>query len=269
VPESLITAPENPEKAHENVQGSTQEETKTGTTTQGTETDAVKNLDPFGDANDFKDESGLYLGKYKTVQEVMKGYKELSGKLREKSPDAPETYEGINFKDDQDIPQEYRNLEVTAENDPLFKAFLPTFKAAKMSQEQVKILVKEHLLNTLKSQPDLNKEREKLGAEADSIIQAVTTYRDKRNTPAMQKLASIAGQDADLLKELNILIGASGERVIPGDLNNGGSESKSAAEWDAEAREYRTKHKKEMESGSKPHQDHYYGLLQKKIHAKS
>jgi len=248
------------------------EEAATSTESTQTESQATddpnQKLDPFNDADGFKDEKGLYLGKYKTIPEVMKGYKELSGKLREKNPEAPESYQAISFKDDQDIPQEYRTLEINAENDPLFKEFEPTFKAGKFTQEQVNLLVKNHFLYNIKNQPDLNKEREKLGEDADKILSNITRYRDKRNTPAMKALAQLAGQNGDMLKELNILIGAAGEKGIPGDINNGGMESKSPEEWDADAREYKKKYGKEMDSGSKFHQDKYYELLGKATKAK-
>ena len=227
--------------------------------------DPDKKLDPFGDLVEFKDEaSGLYLGKYKTITDVFRGYKELSGKVREKSPEAPENYEVVKL-DGDDLPQEYRGLEIKTD-DPMFAHFVPAFKEAKLTQEQVAILAKHNVKYGLSAVPDLEAERKKLGGEADKIITEVGGYLKKRGTEAMSKLAEMAGRDGEMLKELHLLIAQGGEKTIP--VKTDSAPLKSHAELSAEALEYKKKYQKEMDNGNKYHQEQYYALLTKAQRAK-
>lgn len=220
----------------------------------GGEDDSSK-LDPFGDLAEFRDpESQLFLGKYKTIKDVFDGYKSLSGKLRERMPEAPESAEGYQFEFADEALKDY---QLTLE-DPMWGKLAPVFKEANVSQEQAQKIVEGYLKAALEDRPDLEAERQKLGGEAEAIINTVVSYAQKRATPGMQALAELAGTSAEALKELHALIQASGERQIPGRLD--GAPARSADDLKAEAFAYREKHKAIIDS-SPEHQRIYERML--------
>jgi hypothetical protein len=221
---------------------------------------ANQKADPFGDLNTFKDpDNGLYLGKYKNVLEVFNGYKELTNKLREKTPEAPETAEAykIEFAADSEFGEYKLNME-----DPMWKQMAPVFKDANVSNEMAQKLVEGFLKYQIASKPDIAAEKAKLGDEAPKIINEVGVYLKKRSSPAMNTLAELAGQSAETLKELHLLIKQGGEKNIPSKLD-GNEPFKSHEELMADALAYKTKHQKEMDNGNTHHQQAYYALLTK------
>lgn len=210
-----------------------------------TDDEINQKTDPFKDLEEFKDkETGLYFGRYKNTVEAFKGLREQDKELgrlkREKGQEAPEAYEPIVL-DGEDIPEEYRGMELTEENDEELAYYLPIFKEAKLSQDQVAILAKAALKYGLKSAPDLKAEKQKLGEQAEAIISTVDNYVAKRNTPGASKLGKMAGTDAEALKELNALIQQSGEKPLPGDVGYGGA-GKTWEDVRDEAAAYRKKH---------------------------
>lgn len=224
----------------------------------------VSNPDPFGDLKDYQDgETGLYLGKYKDLRSVMEGYKELSAKVREKLPDAPEKPEDYKFVFEGEKALE--GYELTME-DPMWKEMAPVFKDVGLSNEQAQKLVSSYLKFSLANQPDLEAEKAKLGSEADAIINEVVGYAQKRNSPAMLRLAEAAGENADTLKELHFLIKQSGEKAIPPRLV--GVVGKTSDDLFEEAYAYREKHKNIIDS-SPSHQRIYDDMMQKAARLKN
>lgn len=242
----------------------------TGDTSADDETVNGK-LDPFKDLEEYKDaDSGLYFGRYKNVIEVFKGKaeadKELGRLKREKPGQAPEAYEAIKLADDQDIPEDYRSLEINAENDPQFKFFEPFFKEAGLTQKQVEILAKASVKYGLTLAPDVNAERQKLGAEGETIINDLLRYKAKRNTEAFNRLASIVGTDADMMKEMHFLLKNAGSLEIPakpGDAVGG----KTWKELEEEALAYKEKHKDTIDS-SPQQQETYTNMMMASVRAK-
>lgn len=223
--------------------------------------DPDKKLDPFGDLADYRDpENQLFLGKYKTIKDVFDGYKALTGKLRERVPEAPEKVEDYAFEFADEALKDYR---LTVE-DPMWGKLAPIFKEANVSQEQAQKIVEGYLKAALDDKADLESERQKLGAEAEQVIGAVVSFAQKRGTPGAAALAELAGQSAEALKELHALVQASGERSIPGKLD--GVQGRSPEDLKAEAFAYREKHKDIIDS-SPAHQQVYENMLKQAIAA--
>lgn len=221
------------------------------------------NPDPFGDLNEYKDkESGLFLGKYKTAREVFEGYKELSGKVREKSPAAPEKPEDYAFTF---ADEALKDFKLTMEADPGWKVMAPIFKEANVTQEQAQKIAEGWLQYQLSTMANPTEERKKLGTEADKIIGDVQTYLSKRKSQAMGALATLAGNNAEMLKELHFLIQGVGEQNIPPNLN--GRSGKSAAELKQDAFDYKQKHAATIDSN--PEQQQIYdGMLKAAVGGK-
>lgn len=121
-----------------------------------------------------KDEGGdkLFAGKYKSAEELEKGYQELTAKLREKQPTAPEEYD---FGEDTQVDLE----------DPRMKAVLPILKEHNVSNDTAKALAAAFIEAEKGSIPDPEKEKALLGDKADAIIGEVSSFFS-RHARAMQ-----------------------------------------------------------------------------------
>jgi hypothetical protein len=211
-PESLVTgtpaaAGDNP-PANDNVNPPAQN-------TDGNPGTSDDNLDPFKDLDEWKDkESGLYLSKYKSIPEVFKGYTELSGKIREKIPTAPEAYEPIVLGDG--FEGELKGLEIKPDEDPGYKRFAPLFKKWNLPQEAVAEIISEKIKFDMEGRVDLAAEKQKLGADADKIINEVNAFEQKTSNAGLKQLAVLAGSNAETLKAFHFVIQSMGEKSIPG-----------------------------------------------------
>lgn len=224
----------------------------------GGDAEALKKADPFGDLAEYKDkENGLWLGKYKGLKDVFDGYKNQSGKLREKFPEAPAKVEDYRFTFDEKSGLPVR--ELTTE-DPVLGAMAPVFKDANVSLEQAQKIAEGFMKYQYAKLPDIEAEKAKLGDELPSILDNVRTYAQKRKSPAFNKLAEAAGQSAELLQEFNLLLKSAGERPTPTRPGEGGASVKTAGELDAEARAYKEQHKATIDS-NEHQQKTYYALL--------
>lgn len=221
--------------------------TTTGTPITETPGTVDTSKDVFGDLKEFQDpDNQLYLGKYKSINEAMKGHKELQaayGKaIREKGTPAevPETYAAITFsKDDH---ESLDGLEIPAD-DPLFADMAPFLKEAELSQAQAKTLLKGFMIATSKPL-DKAKVMEDLGSQGPAMLAEINGFVGKNFTAEEQELiAEKLGGSAAGLKLAHKLSKMGGERPIPvnGDPARGGS---SKEEMLAAAFEYRETHKK-------------------------
>lgn len=166
-------------------------------------------------SNDEGEESDepLYAGKYKTIEELEKGYKEASAKLRDKSVGkAPEAYE---FAITNEQFQGY-----DPNGDPMVQGMAEVFKLANLSNEQANAVLNGYYEFITGPGADLDQarlagEREKLGDEADRIIGRVQSYMAGRNTPGAKALAELAGTNAEALRELESLLNPYKEKPSP------------------------------------------------------
>ena len=160
--ESLIEAqaPEgegNEEQQTENQETGVQEE-------QGEAEDAPSSEDGY-----------LYAGKYKSTEDLEKGYKELAAKLREKSPGAPEGDYEFDFSNNEALS----DAEIDLDEDAIFNAAIPAFKKAGVSQEQAQLVVEAVLEATYEQMPDIGTELEKLGPNGAEIVSDVNKFVHK------------------------------------------------------------------------------------------
>lgn len=227
--------------------------------------DDLGKVDPFGDLKVYQDaENGLYLSKYKNLKDVFEGYKSQSAKLREKFPEAPAKPEDYAFKFDKESGLEGHELTIA---DPVWGAMAPVFHAAGVSQEQAHKVVAAYIKHQQSQLPDVAAEKQKLGAEADTIIADVNQFVGRHNNPALTKLAIQAGQNAETLKAFHQLVKGGGARDIPAKVGEDVA-AKTASEWDAEARAFKETHKNSIDSNP-AQQKQYYALLSNAQKAKA
>ena len=176
--------------------------------------------DAFGDIEQYRDkDNGLYLGKYKSLPDVIEGYKELSKKVREKGSErggAPAAYEPITFG--EDVPEVFKGQSIAVDADPMFKHFAPIFQEMNLSQDDVAKLVRAHAMYGYESAPDLNAVRDSLGRDADTILQTINSWvgkNEKHLDEGMNNALQRWGQDADSIRMMNFLLSQSGDRNLP------------------------------------------------------
>lgn len=136
-------------------------------TTQDVVVDATEDTTPSNQVEaPGEQEAGYkYAGKYNTTEELESGYKELTKKLREKLPEAPEEYV-IQLADDLNLPEDI-NLGV---DNPILSAMMPVLKELNISQEGFNGLLGAYLKAEMSLIPNPQEEINKLGAEANTIL---------------------------------------------------------------------------------------------------
>lgn len=200
--------------------------------------------DPFGDLVEFKDpESGLYLGRYKNLKEVLAGNKELTQKLREKSPEPPESPDKYDIAFSQE--SKFKDFKLTMD-DPMWKSLAPVFHSQKVSNEAASAIAEAFMDYSASLGNDVEAERAKLGSEAPQIISGVEAWVQKVGTgekamPGAKELAELAGQSAETLKAFYALIQSSGEKKIPATGNYVSGKTREEAVQEAFA--YKDRHK--------------------------
>lgn len=220
-----------------------------------------------GESNNNNDNNNqgdtLYAGKYKSVEDLEKGYKEstkyareLNSKLKDAEssvPKAPENYE-FDFKEVEGL----EDVEISVD-DPDMKAMIPVFKELNLSQEQASRLVEAHL-KSMASLAESNDEiKEKLGENGTTVIAKLQEFTDKLPHDDQLIMQSLADTSAGIDFLYRHLIG--GELSTPGLQNNGGGgEVKSAAELKTEAFKFKKDNERSIGS-DKTKQDHYKNLL--------
>jgi hypothetical protein len=210
-----------------------------------------------------KDEKGLYLGKYKTVNDLAKGYTELTNKLREKGQAEPPPEYKFDFSKHDSLK------DVFDGEHGLLKTFLPVFKEAKLSQDQANALVEAFAKNELAQMVNPEAELQKLGTP-EQQQQLATKIRN--GVPALVEKApdevkavlSVLENTADGIKTLNFILDTlSRDMGIPASVGKGDfTAGKTAAELRQEAFDYQKLHAATI-GGNRAQQAHYDGLLTK------
>jgi hypothetical protein len=187
---------------------------------------------PLSDFDEFKDqESGMYLGKYKDVRGVFEGYKELTGKLREKIPEAPSGDYEFTFE-----APELKNVSLA--DDPLWQDLAPVFKTLNISNAQANSIAETFLKWQLSQVPDLDAEKAKLGSDADTMIKSVEQAVGKYAKTDEDKAAfEYIGRNADSLKLVYNILSMAGEKTVP--VSPGGVSSETKAELLQQAFDYK------------------------------
>lgn len=207
----------------------------------------------------FKD--GKLFGIWPSFEEAAKGVSNLQGKLREKSPEAPEAYDfsKVQVKDKPD-------LKVDGES-PVAKAMLPAFKEAKLTQEQANVLAGAFLQFEDGLMIDAKAEMTKLGEKGQAMVDNVKHHVLDKAPDDLKKSIEAVTLTADGIKVLNWLLEGRVEGTVPAE-SAAGAVSKTSQQWFDEAQEYRTKHEKTI-AGDAGQQKHYMNLMRQGAEAKT
>lgn len=166
---------------------------------------------PASEAKPSEGEKKLLAGKYKTTEDLEKGYTELNKKLGEKF-NPPEKYD-LDFSTDPDFKD---------------KVFPPSFAAAaekydkifrdlKIPQGAAKALAKEYMNDLLSTYThvDPEAEKEKLGTDRDTILSTLESYSNKLDEKQRETFKALA-YDAESTKLVYNLVRGLGEKPITG-----------------------------------------------------
>lgn len=163
--------------------------------------------------------NGKWHGKYKTDEELAKGYNELRKQLGGFTG-APESYE-IKLAD------EFNNQFHIDQEDPFFQSFAEFGKENNFSQDMFNNLINLYAHNISKLEKEyaqsskefLAAEREKLGEKAGELIQEVHDWA-KSNVPTeFADVVSQLGQTADGVRFLKMISERSHFTKVPVDGN--------------------------------------------------
>tara|TARA_R110000822_G_scaffold20601_2_gene65895 strand:+ start:1987 stop:2757 length:771 start_codon:yes stop_codon:yes gene_type:complete len=183
----------------------------------------------------------LLAGKYKSVEDLEKGYRESTKYSRELNdkvktlegavPTAPEEYE-FNFKEIEGL----EDVEIKAD-DPDMKAMLPVFKELNLTNDQANRLVQAHLQSMASLSETPEQIKEGLGSEADTIVTKLQDFTNGLPLADQQIMQALSDTSAGVDFLYRHLIG--GELPTPG-LSEGGSTSVSSTELFKTASDFKT-----------------------------
>lgn len=204
----------------------------------------------------------VYAGKYKTVEDLEKGYKETSKYAREQAalaknletqiPKAPEKY-AFDFS-------AIKGLEGVKldETDPDMVGMIPVFKELNLSQDQASRLVAAHLQNMASLTPTVEQIKEGLGPNAEVIIGRLQTYTNKLPLEDQKVLQALSDTPEGIDFLYRHLVGQ--ELPTPAQGGASGATPKSAAELKSEAFKYKADNSKSI-GFDKTQQDQYAKLM--------
>lgn len=204
----------------------------------------------------------VYAGKYKTVDDLEKGYKETSKYAREqaalakelqgKIPTAPEKY-AFDFS-------AIKGLEGVKldETDPDMVGMIPVFKELNLTQDQASKLVAAHLQNMASLTPTPEQIKEKLGPNSEAIIGRLQTFTNKLPLEDQKVLQALSDTPEGIDFLYRHLVGQ--ELPTPAQGGASGAALKSAAELKTEAFKYKADNSRSI-GFDKGQQDQYSKLM--------
>lgn len=189
-----------------------------------------------GNANPPESEK-LFAGKYKSVEELEKGYKESTKYGREqasalkdlqnKLPKAPEKYV-FDFSKVEGMQD-----ATLDENAPDLAPLIPVFKELNLGQEQVDKLVQTWIKTQQSLLPTKDQIKEGLGGNADVILSRLQAHTDKLPLEDQQIISMLSDDPKVIDFMYRHLVGE--ELPVPASAGGGGEAPRSAAELKAEA----------------------------------
>lgn len=198
----------------------------------------------------FKD--GMFLGKYKNIEELVKGHKNLAELATKKNQKAPAEYDVSQFK-----VEGLEGFEFDPEH-PLSKAALPVFKELGLSQEAANKLIAASLAAQYVNPKEELKKLHTNEKEAVAIYTEVASFVKANIPEELQDAASRFTETADGVKLIKHFMESRLDREIPdgtGQINQG----KTWQQLEEEAFAYKDKHSKTI--GSNPAQQAEYQRL--------
>lgn len=201
---------------------------------------------------------GKFFGKYKSLGEVGKGLKELTGKMVNGSK-APDKYDFSKVK-----VEGHDDLKVDLE-DPMSKAILPLLKKHNISQEAADDLAQAYLSTTMAGMVDPDKEFASLGKDGPAMVDNI---RDVLKDADAETRAFVeeATKTAAGVRAMNWALGKQvrDDTPVPGRAN--GAPQKSAAELKSAAFAYKDQHKNTIE-GDETQQGEYNRMMHEAMQA--
>lgn len=199
-------------------------------------------------ANEDFIKDGKLFGVWNDPDEMIKGVKELRGKVREKNPEAPEKYDFSSIK------IEGSDLAIDEEGE-LFKAMSPVMKEIGLSQEQAAKLAQTFLGYEASSVVDFESEKTKLGDNWQKVINDVKVHVRDKAPEDLHGVIDEVTQTAEGVRLLSWLA----EGKLEGSVPTGGApvSTKSAQELLDEAMTYRDSNIDDMNNGNQEKQNIY------------
>ena len=202
--DSLITG----EATQDAASGQDQTQQTEGKVNEGANDSQVESTDQAQE-----DEPYLFAGKYKTTDELEKGYKELTKKIGERFPTAPDEYE-FDFSQDTDFGDKAEIIDSSLKESPFLEAVLPAMKKHNVSQDAAIDMVKAYLQAEMAQVPDGTEELAKLGSDGNQILQDVNNFVSKFSEVEQQLFQQIGGT-AEGVKLVHKMSQLGGEKNIP------------------------------------------------------
>lgn len=198
----------------------------------------TQNVDPATPPVD-KPVEKLYAGKYKTVDELEKGYnnsRKEYNELKAQVPAIPENYD-LKFLESK----EEGKPGLFNSDDPLLQKMVPVFKTHGLSQKQVEGITADFhkFAREIVPQYDPNSEMEKLGERKQEVISKLAEYamgiKDEKQQKIFKSLCGTAEECEFLLEHLKL----GGSKPIPDGKTNIEAKGKTVAEAQEELDKYR------------------------------
>lgn len=204
----------------------------------------------------------IYAGKYKSVEDLEKGYKETTKYAREQAnlakdyqsqlPKAPDKYT-FDFSGTDDLK------DVTINPDsPDIAPILPVFQKHNITQEAANDIISTYLRSQAAMAPTAEQIKEQLGSNAEGMLSKLQNFTYKlplEDQKIMQSLSDSA-EGIDFL--YRHLIGQ--ELGVPAQTGTSSSAAKPAAELMAEAFKYKSDNANSI-GFNKSQQDEYSKLM--------
>lgn len=202
-------------------------------------------------------QSTLFAGKYKTVEDLEKGYQEtgkyvrdLSAKVKDyesKIPKAPENY-AFDFSQDQDLK------DINLAEDAQVQKMLPIFKELGISQDQANRLVSEFIKSSFVPAPTIDDFKKALGADADVKMGRLQIFNG--NLPEKdQAIFKQLAEDPQNVEFLYRYLLPKEDASIPSSPSNNVMSGKSSAQMYDEAYAYRENKEKQSVFGYEEKQE--------------
>lgn len=205
----------------------------TESTTESTDVGGAEAEVPEGTSDSTEPEAELILGKFKDQDALIDSYKELTAKLREKQPEAPEEYK-FDFSEHEVLGQHKDLVAEVLETSPLIKAATAKFKEHNIPQSVADDILSTVLTEDIASLGDPEQVTKDLGDGAEQIINEVNQYVSRFPKEEQAVFAQL-GMSAEGVKLVHKLSKMGQSKPIPAKADT--TPAKSSADYWAEARE--------------------------------
>lgn len=183
----------------------------------------------------------LFAGKYKSAEDLEKGYGEatkfgreqaaLVKDLQSKMPKAPDKYT-FDFSKIEDL----KDVTIDPES-PDLAPMIPVFKELNLSQEQVSRLAEAWTRTQASLAPTAEQIKEGLGPNAGVILSRLQAHTDKLPLEDQQIISSLSNDPKVIDFMYRHFVGE--ELPVPANAGGGGAPAKSAADLKSEAFKYK------------------------------